>query len=170
MRSLIIMRAWLPGSAPRRAAGHRPPRRALSSLAGQEDRVKALLDEVEAAFDADGKLVKDRNNSDFYYYGSPTRTRAQAAIALGRLRPGTPLHTKLVQMLAGETESYTTQSTAFSLMAVAEQLRGQPVEGAAFTVTLGDVALTPFKAIGGGGHEFHVPVAELRGKPQGLVR
>ncbi len=142
---------------------------ALSSLAGQEDRVKALLDEVEAAFDADGKLVKDRNNSDFYYYGSPTRTRAQAAIALGRLRPGTALHTKLVQMLAGETEAYTTQSTAFSLMAVAEQLRGQPVEGAAFTVMLGDTALTPTKAIGGGGQEFHVPVSELRGKPQGLV-
>ena len=142
---------------------------ALSALSGQEDRVKALLDEVEAAFDADGKLVKDRSNSDFYYYGSPTRTRAQAAIALGRLRPGTPLHTKIVQVLAAETESYTTQSTAFSLMAVAEQLRGQPTEGAVFSVTLGETTLSPFKAIGGGGHEFRVPVADLRGKPQGLV-
>ena len=142
---------------------------ALGSLKGQEDRVKALLDEVEAAFDADGKLVKDRSNSDFYYYGSPTRTRAQAAIALGRLRPGTPLHTKLVQVLAGETESYTTQSTAFSLMAVAEQLRGQPAEGASFSVTLGETTLSPFKDIGGGSQEFHIPVADLRGSPRALV-
>lgn len=142
---------------------------ALSSLQGQEDRVKALLDEVEAAFDADAKLTKDASRSDFYYFGSSTRTRAQAAIALGRLRPGSTLHTKLVRALSDETEAYTTQATAFSLMAVAEQLRGRADDGAAFTVSLGGTALTPFKDIGGGSQEFHIPVAELRGKDTPLV-
>ena len=136
---------------------------ALNSLPGQEDRVKTLLDEVEAAFDADAKLLKKRSNSDFYYYGSSTRSRAQAAIALSRLRPGT-LSARLVQALAGETESYTTQGTAYSLMAVAEQIRGEASGGAAFTVSLGDAPLVAFKDIGGGSQEFHIPVAELRGK------
>ena len=142
---------------------------ALSTLPGQEDRVKALLDEIEAAFDGDAKLVKDKHNSDFYYYGSNTRSRAQAAIALGRLRPGTTLHTKLVQALAGETESYTTQATAFSLMAVAEQIRGLPQDGAGFSVQLGDRVLTSLKELGGGSQEFHLPVAELRGKTPTLA-
>ena len=142
---------------------------ALSSLKGQEDRVKTLLDEIEAAFDPDAKLVKDKHNSDFYYYGSDTRSRAQAAIALGRLRPGTTLHTKLVQALAGETESYTTQSTAFSLMAVAEQIRGLPQDGAGFTVQVGDQALASVKELGGGSQEFHIPVAGLRGKTPTLM-
>lgn len=136
---------------------------ALNSLPGQEDRVKTLLDEVEAAFDSNLMLIKKRSNSDFYYYGSNLRSRAQAAIALGRLRPG-PLATRLVQQLAGETESYTTQGTAYSLMAVAEQIRGEAAGGAPFTVTLGDAPLVAFKDIGGGSQEFHVPVAELRGK------
>lgn len=142
---------------------------ALATLRGQEDRVKALLDEVEAAFDADGKLTKDRRASDFYYYGSDTRSRAQAAIALGRLRPGAPLQTRLVQALAGETESYTTQATAFSLMAVAEQIRALPADGAAFTVTLGGDALTAVKELGGGSKEFQIPLAQLRGASKTLA-
>ncbi len=142
---------------------------ALSTLRGQEDRVKALLDQIEAAFDADGKLVKDHRSSDFYYYGSETRSRAQAAIALGRLRPGTVLHTKLVQQLAAVSESYTTQSTAFSLMAVAEQIRGQSPEGAAFTVTLGSDTLVATKELGGGSKEFQIPLAQLRGANKTLA-
>jgi uncharacterized protein YfaS (alpha-2-macroglobulin family) len=142
---------------------------ALSTLSGQEDRVKVLLDEVEAAFDAEGKLVKDRRASDFYYYGSDTRSRAQAAIALGRLRPGTTLQTKLVQALAASTDSYTTQSTAFSLMAVAEQIRGLPQGGAEFSVTLGGDALTAAKDLGGGSKEFQIPLTQLRGEDKLLT-
>ncbi len=142
---------------------------ALSTLRGQEDRVKSLLAEIEAAFDADGKLVKDRRGSDFYYYGSDTRSRAQAAIALGRLRPGTVLHTKLVQQLAAVSESYTTQATAFSLMAVAEQIRGQSPEGAPFTVTLGSDTLVATKELGGGSKEFQIPLAQLRGANKTLA-
>ncbi len=142
---------------------------ALSTLSGQEDRVKILLDEIEAAFDASGKLVKDRRSSDFYYYGSDLRSRAQAAIALGRLRPGTTLQTKLVQALAAATDSYTTQSTAFSLMAVAEQIRGQAPGGAPFTVSLGSDVLTAAKDLGGGSQEFQIPITQLRGENKTLA-
>jgi hypothetical protein len=142
---------------------------ALGTLKGQEDRVKSLLDEVEAAFDATGKLVKDRRSSDFYYYGSDMRSRAQAAVALGRLRPGTTLQTKLLQALAGATESYTTQATAFSLMALAEQIRGLPQGGAPFTVTLGSEVLTAAKDLGGGSQEFHIPITQLRGADKNLT-
>ncbi len=142
---------------------------ALGTLKGQEDRVKSLLDEIEAAFDADGKLVGDRRSSDFYYYGSDMRSRAQVAIALGRLRPGTTLQTKLLQALAGATESYTTQATAFSLMALAEQIRGQPQGGAGFTVTLGGEVLTAAKDLGGGSQEFQIPLTQLRGVDKNLM-
>jgi hypothetical protein len=142
---------------------------ALHALPGQEDRVKELLDAVEAAFDGEGELLKKPGHGDFYYYGSPTRTRAQAAIALGRLRPGSPLQVKLVQRLAQETDDYTTQSTAYSLMAVAEQIRGVPDAGAAFTVTLGGAELTPSADLGAGSKEFRVPLAELRGQDASLV-
>lgn len=141
---------------------------ALSGIPGQDDRVKQLLDAVEAAFDADGKLSKP-DRGDFYYYGSQTRTRAQAAIALGRLRPGSVLQTKIVQALAGETESYTTQSTAFSLMALAEQIRGMPGDGAGFTVSLAGAELTPAADLGAGSKEFHVPIADLRGGDKTLA-
>lgn len=141
---------------------------ALASLPGQDDRVKQLLDEVETKFDDKGDLTAS-DRGDFYYYGSDTRTRAQAAIALGRLRPGSLLQTKIVQSLAASTEQYTTQSTAFSLLAVAEQLRGQPSDGAAFTVSLGGAALTPANDLGAGSQEFHIPLADLRGADKHLV-
>lgn len=141
---------------------------ALSGIPGQEDRVKQLLDEVEAKFDAKGNLTSS-DRGDFYYYGSDTRTRAQAAIALGRLRPGSVLQAKLVQALAASTDEYTTQSTAFSLLAVAEQLRGQPSDGAAFTVSLGGAALTQASDLGAGSKEFHIPLADLRGADETLT-
>ncbi len=141
---------------------------ALSAIPGQEDRVKQLLDEVEAKFDDKGNLTSS-DRGDFYYYGSDTRTRAQAAIALGRLRAGSVLQTKIVQSLAASTDDYTTQSTAFSLLAVAEQLRGQPSDGAAFTVSLGGTALAPSSDLGVGSQEFHIPLADLRGADKTLT-
>ena len=135
---------------------------ALAAIPGQDDRVKQLLDEVEAKFNDKGELTSS-DRGDFYYYGSDTRTRAQAAIALGRLRPGSVLQTKIVQSLAASTDEYTTQATAFSLLAVAEQLRGQPSDGAGFTVSLGGQALTPASELGSGSQEFHIPLADLRG-------
>lgn len=137
---------------------------ALNSLKGQEDRVKQLADEIEASFDADGKLLKEPGYRDFYYYGSPTRTKAQAVIALGRVRPGSTLKAKLTQQLSHATESYTTQSTAFALMAIAEQLKNQPNDGAAVTVSLDGVALQPAAELGAGSKEYRIPVEGLKGK------
>jgi uncharacterized protein YfaS (alpha-2-macroglobulin family) len=137
---------------------------ALNSLKGQEDRVKQLVDEIEAAYDADGKLLKEPGHRDFYYFGSPTRTKAQTVIALGRLRPTSALKVKLTGQLAQSTDSYTTQATAYSLMALAEQLKNQPEDGAKVTVSLDGAALTPHAEIGGGSAEYRISLADLRGK------
>jgi uncharacterized protein YfaS (alpha-2-macroglobulin family) len=137
---------------------------ALDGLKGQGDRVAQLLDEVEANYDADGNLVKEPGHRDFYYFGSKTRTNAQTVIALGRLRPASVLKAKLAQKLAESTEGYTTQATAYSLMAIAEQLRNQPTVGAPVTASLDGVALTPAAELGAGALEFRIPVADLRGK------
>ncbi|HEY8379888.1 MAG TPA: MG2 domain-containing protein, partial [Nannocystis sp.] len=137
---------------------------ALNSLVGQAGRVAELLDEIEAAYDADGNLIKQQGKRDYYYFGSRTRTKAQTVIALGRLRPSSVLKVKLTQQLAESTEAYTTQATAFSLMAIAEQLKRQPDTGASFTVSLDGQPLTPVAELGGGGQEFRIPIADLRGK------
>jgi len=142
---------------------------ALSRLPGQEDRVTQLLDEVEAGFDATGKLVKEPGYRDFYYYGSPTRTKAQTVIALGRLRPTSALKVTLTRELSGTTDSYTTQATAFSLMALAEQLKNQPTDGAAVVVSLDGAPLTTAQELGSGSREFKIPVADLRGKKAQLT-
>lgn len=137
---------------------------ALDGLDGQGDRVKQLLDEVEAAYDADGNLLKKPGHNDFYYFGSPTRTKAQTVIALGRLRPTSALKVKLTGQLAQSTDSYTTQATAYSLMAIAEQLKNQPEDGAKVTVTLDGAPLTPAEELPGGSAEYRIPLADLRGK------
>ncbi|MCY0988227.1 MG2 domain-containing protein [Nannocystis sp. ILAH1] len=137
---------------------------ALNSLKGQEDRVKQLVDEVEASYEADGTLAKTAGYRDFYYFGSPTRTMAQTVIALGRLRPNSVLKAKLTQKLADATEGYTTQATAYSLMAIAEQLKNQPATGAGVTASVDGVALTPAAELGAGALEFRIAVADLKGK------
>ncbi|MDC0671410.1 alpha-2-macroglobulin family protein [Nannocystis radixulma] len=141
---------------------------ALDSLKGQDDRVKQLLDEVEASYDADGNLAKAPGYNDFYYFGSSTRTKAQTVIALGRLRNSSVLKARLTQHLADATDSYTTQATAYSLMAIAEQLKNQPPTGAGVTASLDGVALTAAAELGAGALEYRIPVAELRGKKAAL--
>ncbi|MDC0718709.1 alpha-2-macroglobulin family protein [Nannocystis bainbridge] len=137
---------------------------ALNSLKGQEDRVKQLVDEVEASYEADGTLAKTAGYRDFYYFGSTTRTMAQTVITLGRLRPSSVLKAKLTQRLADTTESYTTQATAYSLMAIAEQLKNQPATGAGVTASLDGIALTAAAELGAGALEYRIAVADLRGK------
>ncbi len=142
---------------------------AFSTFPAEADRTAALLDEVEAAFDADGNLTRATKPDDFYYYGSPTRAKAQAAIALGRVRPRTATHLKLVGQLSHLTDSYTTQATAYSLLAIAEQLRGAPATGAKVTVTLDGKALAAAADLGAGATEYRVPLAEVRGKEGKLL-
>jgi uncharacterized protein YfaS (alpha-2-macroglobulin family) len=144
--------------------GHASLALALSALGGQEDRVSALLDAVEQSFDEKGALKAPPRHDDFYYYGSPTRTKAQAAIALGRLRPSSTLLPRLLSELAEGTESYTTQATAYSLLALSEQLEHDRGDGAAFTLTLDGAPIEPSRDLGAGGKELRIPLAALRGK------
>ncbi len=142
---------------------------ALHALGGQDDRVKALLDAVEASFDEKGGLIVSPSSNDFYYYGSPTRTKAQAAIALSRLRPSARILPTLLSQLAESTESYTTQATSYSLLALSEQLQRDAGEGASFTLALDGVVIEPARDLGAGGKAYRIPAAALRGKKASLV-
>jgi hypothetical protein len=137
---------------------------ALAALPGQEDRVEALLDAVEAGFSERGDLVTPPGSNDFYYYGSPTRTKAQAAIALRRLRPRSKLLPPLVNELARETGSYTTQSTAYSLLALSEELLGKVGSGAEVRALLDGQPIATSRDLGFGSREIQIPVAALREK------
>jgi alpha-2-macroglobulin len=137
---------------------------ALHGLAGQEDRVAALLDAVEAGFDEKGELLVRPSNNDFYYYGSPTRSKAQAAIALSRLRPAARVLPVLLHGLAEGTEKYTTQATAYSLLALAAHLEGSTAEGAPVRVSLDGGELAATRDLGFGSKEYQIPLASLRGK------
>ena len=141
---------------------------ALSALPAQGDRVAKLLDGVERAFDAKGDLTSSVKSSDFYYYGSPRRTAAQAAIALSRLRSGSQLVPVLVNDLAAHTDAYTTQSTAYSLLAVAEHLRGTAGDAAAVELKLDGQAIGGARDLGVGSREFRIPLASLRGRSRTL--
>jgi uncharacterized protein YfaS (alpha-2-macroglobulin family) len=137
---------------------------ALATQKGQEDRVSALLDAVEASFDAEGKLTARPQANDFYYYGSPTRTRAQAAIALSRLRRGSKLLPRILSELVRETDAYTTQATSYALLAVAAQLSSGVGEGIPVRVALDGKDLKPARDLGFGSKEFELPLDALRGR------
>jgi uncharacterized protein YfaS (alpha-2-macroglobulin family) len=137
---------------------------ALHALPGQEDRVNMVLDDLEASFGEDGALKRPPASDDFYYYGSTTRSRAQAAIALSTLRPQSRLAASLVEGLAGDVASYTTQATAWSLLAVATRLSGQPRVGASVTATLDGVPLAHSTELAFGGREIQIPVQSLLGR------
>jgi hypothetical protein len=141
---------------------------ALSRSPKQRDRVERLLDEIEQAFSAEGTLRAEPGRDDFYYFGSTERTQAQAAIALGRLRPSSRLVPLLVNDLASRTGSYTTQATAYSLLALAEHLRHTVTEGAAFEVRLDGAPVAGARDLGVGSREIRIPLAELRGRDRSL--
>ena len=88
---------------------------ALSTLDNQDERIADLVGRIEANFDSLGNLTT-RIGGDYYYWGSSARTKAQAALALIRLRPKSKTLPHLVEDLAVATRGYTTQSTAFALL------------------------------------------------------
>ncbi len=142
---------------------------ALNALPGQEDRVSTLLDLLEKSFDDKGELSVAPKGDDFYYYGSPERSRAQAAIALARLRRSSKVLPALLRTIAKGTESYTTQATAYSLLALAEHLATEVGDGAPVRVRLDGQEIAAGKDLGFGSREFRIPVAGLRGKKAKLV-
>jgi uncharacterized protein YfaS (alpha-2-macroglobulin family) len=137
---------------------------ALSTLPSQKDRVAQLLDELEKSFDEKGMMSRPAKSNDFHYFGSDTRSRAQAAMALERLRNKSKLLPRLVNDLADDIGSYTTQATAYSLLALAQQLVGETGAGADVRALLDGAPLTASRDLGFGAKEFKVPISSLRGK------
>jgi uncharacterized protein YfaS (alpha-2-macroglobulin family) len=85
-------------------------------------------------------------------------------MALSRLRPRSRLLPLLLKDLAEGTESYTTQATAYSLLGIAEHLKGAVDDGAKFQVTLDGDELKPSRELGFGSRSFRIPFDRLRGK------
>lgn len=141
---------------------------ALATLEGQDERVRELLDRVEQSFDEHGKLTRPNPDDDFRYYGSAQRTRAQAALALERLRPASTLLPRLVDELIHDTEAYTTQATAFGLIALREHVAQTPKAEGSMRVLLDGVMLLPelkeSAALGGGALRYRIPTQRIAGR------
>ncbi len=142
---------------------------AFSSLKGQEDRVEKMLDFVEGAFDQRGQLTASVGHNDFYYYGSATRTRSAAAIALARLRPESRILPMILADLASGLDDYTTQAASYSLLALAEHLRGEDDDASVIRAYLDGKELVAKKDLGSGSRAFAVPLHDLRGKDAELT-
>jgi alpha-2-macroglobulin len=143
---------------------------ALASLPNQDDRVKEALDRVEASFEADGTSKSKHDERDWHHWGSSERDRAQATIALGRLRKGSPLLQVLAQRLARDVEGYTTQATAWSLMALADYIGDRaPNGGVDVKLRLEGRILDTYEKLGGNNKEVRVPLRDLRGKRLTLI-
>lgn len=145
---------------------------ALSRLPEQDDRVAALLHTLEGSFDAEGNPVHARVD-DFEYYGSDQRSIAQAALALHRLRPQSTVLPTLVSRLLRFGDGYTTQGTAYGLLALAERLAAEEGSGARQRALLDDVELLPelssAMALGPSARRYLVPLEKVRGRKATLV-
>ncbi len=136
---------------------------ALSSMPEQRDRVRTMVAELTAHYDARGR-VKDEHVSGYRYWGSQLRNDAQAAIALLRSDPKSLLARQIVENIAGAGGAYTTQTTAWGLLAVSDHLKALPPSGAPVAVALDGIALEPHRELPGGAREYRIPLAPLVGK------
>jgi len=142
---------------------------ALASLPKQEDRVRELVDAVEAAFDESGTPKKAHDKRDWHYWGSDDRDRAQSLIALTKLRPSSKVVPVLASRLARGVDRWTTQSTAWSLLALADYMGTRsPNGGVDVRVKLEGVILDTFARLGGDNKEVHVPLKDLAGRKVAL--
>jgi uncharacterized protein YfaS (alpha-2-macroglobulin family) len=143
---------------------------ALSSVPKQDDRVRDVLDRLEASFDDLGKPTKAHDSRDWHYWGSDDRDRAQATIALVKLRKGSRVLPVLASRLSKGLDSYSTQSTAWSLMALADYVGTRSPEGNVdVSVKLEGKILDTFVKLGGDNKEVRVPLKDIAGKKITLV-
>ncbi len=143
---------------------------ALGSLPKQDDRVRELLDDVEKAFDDKGELTKPHDERDWSTWGSWDRDRAQALLAFLRHRPGTKLAPLLATRLASGVEGYTTQSTAWSLLALSAYVGGKKPEGAVdVKLRLEGRILDTTRKLGGDNKEIRIPLKDLAGQKRTLI-
>ncbi|MCA9624439.1 MAG: hypothetical protein KC731_35695, partial [Myxococcales bacterium] len=139
---------------------------ALARDAAQADRVRTLSDDLVALLDDQGKL-REEPAVHHEYYGSPQRTESQIARALTATRPDEPRLLLLASRLAEVTGRYTTQATAFTLLALADYLQGLPAEGVTIAATLDGEPLAQ-RRMASGAVEVSIPLAELVGKKRRL--
>ena len=138
---------------------------ALSALPKQEDRVRDVLDRLETSFDDKGTPAKPHDKRDWHYWGSEDRDRAQATIALVKLRKTSRVLPVLAARLSKGLDSYSTQSTAWSLMALADYVGTRSPEGGVdVSVKLEGKILDTFVRLGGDNKEVHIPLKDLAGK------
>lgn len=138
---------------------------ALATLDGTEDRVQGLLRALEGKFDAVGR--PQASLADDAYYGSEARSQAQALLAFARLEPNAPLAPVLENALIRETSQYTTQATAFGLIALRERLLQTPVNPTSWRVDVDGRPLTPDPStaqLGGYGQRFRIPWQGVEGR------
>jgi uncharacterized protein YfaS (alpha-2-macroglobulin family) len=90
-------------------------------------------------------------------------------MALLRLRSKSKLLPWLVNDLAQGSERYTTQATAYSLLALAQQLAASVEGGAGVRALLDGKELPVARDLGFGSREYRIPLAHLRGKKATLA-
>ncbi len=143
---------------------------ALSALPKQEDRVKDLLDRLEKSFNEEGNPTGKHDEHDYYYWGSNDRDRAQATIALSKLRPKSMLLPVLASRLSRKIDSYTTQSTAWSLLALSDYVGHRAPSGTVdVAVKLEGRILDTYEHLGGDNKEVRIPLKDLAGKKVKLL-
>ena len=143
---------------------------ALSSLPKENDRVKDVLDRLEAAFDESGTPKKPHDERDWHYWGSDDRDRAQATIALVKLRPSSRLVPVIASRLSRVLERYSTQSTAWSLLALSDFMGTREPSGAVdVSVKVEGKILDTFVRLGGDNKEVRLPLKDVAGKKLVMV-
>jgi len=138
---------------------------ALSTLPKQTDRTKTVLDLLEASFDDAGVPKMAHGTRDWHWFGSADRDRAQALVALVKLRPSSKLGPVLAARLSKKLGGYTTQATAWSLLALSDFVGSSSPRGSVDVkmVIPGFVADTT-RSLGGSNKEVTLRLADLRGK------
>lgn len=140
---------------------------ALGELKGQSDRVTRLVNDIERVLREGGDLGP-KNREDLHSFDSDTRALAQASLALFHLKPASPELPELVNSLLQIDEGYTTQATAYQLLALAEHVKAG-ADGTPPVVTLDGAPLEPTGKFAGGGRSYAVPLSELKGRERRLV-
>jgi len=138
---------------------------ALSAIPKQEERVKKLLDDLEGSFSDGGMPKGTHGQRDYHYWGSTDRDRAQTLLALTKLRPASKLSSALAHRLIRSVDSYTTQGTAWSLVALASYVGTDRPNGSVdVKVRAEGVIFDRMQSLGGDNKEVAVPLKDVRGK------
>ncbi len=138
---------------------------ALSTLPKQAERVAGLLDMLETSFEPREAAKFAHGKNDYHYWGSSDRDRAQALIALSRLRKSSRHVPRLAKELSQRIESYATHSASWSLMAFADYVgKNTPSGKVDVSVILPGILFDVSKGLGGDNKEASIPLKLLRGK------